>query len=156
MRRSVNCSRFIKNNTLPHIFLYCYNGLISGGAYIRGGFYMETLLCWYFFGLIYVGLIFRVFNVTVISVSFTVCNNNKSSVTLGIVLLLLLLSLNMLLVSYILLDILWNKLCFIAIFVIIFFVVATQQALSWSFTMKTFLKLLFRSFCWLAVCHAIR
>ena len=55
-------------------------GLIFGEDFIWKHFCVSI-----FFELIYVGLIFRVFNLTVISVSFTVCNNNKSSVTLEIV-----------------------------------------------------------------------
>ena len=49
-----------------------------------------------------------------------------------------------------------DKLHFIALFDIIFFVVATQQALSWPFNRKAFLKSLFRSFCFLSTSHAIR
>ena len=93
-----------------------------------------------------------VFNFTVISAYFKVCNNDNRSVTLSIVLLPLLLSLNMFILFAILLD----KLRFIALFVIIFFAVATLQALSWSFNRKTLLKSLFRSFCFLSICHAIR
>ena len=48
------------------------------------------------------------------------------------------------LVSYIFVDIFWNNLCFIAIFVIIFFVVTTHQVLSWSFS--TLLKIAFQEF----------
>ena len=59
---------------------------------------------------------------------------------------LLLLFLNM----FILFDIFLDKLRFITLFVIILFVVASQQALSWSFR-KVFLKSLCRSFCFLSV-----
>ena len=93
-----------------------------------------------------------VFNFTVIKTCFTVCNDDSRSVTSGIVLLLLLLFLNM----FILVDTFLDKLRFIALSVIIFFVVVTQQALSLSFNRKAFLKSLFRSFCLLSICHAIR
>ena len=85
------------------------------------------------------------------SAYFKICNNDNNLVTSSIILLLLLLSLNMFWVSYILFNIVLDKLCFIAIFVTIFFVVATQQSLSRSFSRKNFLKSLFKRFCVLSV-----